>query len=94
MSEQSQIAPAEPDEQGVAPATLADPAAQPSPTTPGTGGQRETLVCNGQDFGQFRVILAVLSVLTCRASLNRLNGLYGAGNARNGHRSVDFELAD
>ena len=44
MSEQSQIAPAEPDEQGVAPATLADPAAQSSPTTPGTGAQARGLL--------------------------------------------------
>src|SRR3989440_1402270 len=44
MSEQSQIAPAEPDEQGVAPATLADPAAQSSPTTPGTGAQSRGLL--------------------------------------------------
>lgn len=46
MSEQSQIAPAEPDEQGVAPATLADPAAPSSPAgaTPGTGAQSRGLL--------------------------------------------------
>src|SRR5438105_8379110 len=46
MSEQSQIAPAEPDEQGVAPATLADPAAPSSSAaaTPGTGAQARGLL--------------------------------------------------